>query len=87
MAGRFGTLTLVAAAMLAAAPAVAESGYDAATRVFRLDGGDVTYAFRVAGDGLLQSVYFGRRVRPGDPLDAPDARGLSGFDVEGGCGR
>ncbi|MEH3106865.1 MAG: alpha-galactosidase [Sphingomonas fennica] len=77
---RQGVAALVAAG-LGCAPAAAESGYDAATRLFRLDGGAVTYAFRIAGDGLLQSVYFGPRLRPGDPIDAPDARQMSGFDV------
>lgn len=81
MVGKAGLLTLGALSALAGAPALAESGYDRTTRVFRLDGGNVTYAFRVAGDGLLQSVYFGSRLRGGDPIDAPDARGLSGFDV------
>ncbi|KAB7644880.1 alpha-galactosidase [Polymorphobacter fuscus] len=63
------------------ASASAESAYDAGTRVFRLDGGDVTYAFKVDGQGLLQSVYWGARLANGDPVDSPAIKGLSGFDV------
>jgi alpha-galactosidase len=63
------------------AAARAEAGFDAGRRVFRLDGGAVTYAFRINREGLLQSVYWGARLAAADPVDAPEVRGLSGFDV------
>ncbi len=61
--------------------AVAQASYDAAHRMFRLDGGDVTYAFKVNATGLLQSVYWGKRLPDKAPLAAPELSGLSGFDV------
>jgi len=72
---------LAGTAILPAAPAAAESSFAEQGRVFRLDGGDVTYAFRVNEAGLLQSVYWGRRLGAGDPLVKPELRGHSGFDV------
>lgn len=74
-------LAIAAGALVPMAAPRAESSYDAKRRVFRLDGGRVTYAFKVNADGLLQSVYWGERVSPGDPIDAPRIAGLSGFDV------
>ena len=61
--------------------AAAQASYDAAHRMFRLDGGDVTYAFKVNATGLLQSVYWGKRLPDKAPLAAPELSGLSGFDV------
>ena len=52
-------------------PSVAIASYDAATHVFRLDGGDVTYAFGVTSRGSLASVYWGARLQPNDPLQRP----------------
>jgi alpha-galactosidase len=72
---------IFAATALSHAAAHAEAGFDAGRRVFRLDGGDVTYAFKIDGAGLLQSVYWGARLAAADPIDAPQARALSGFDV------
>ena len=52
--------TLGALAALAfPALAHAEAHFDPATRLFRLDGGSVTYAFGVNSAGALQSVYWG----------------------------
>ncbi|TCP34014.1 alpha-galactosidase [Sphingomonas sp. BK235] len=59
----------------------AQARYDAASRIFRLDGGDVTYAFKVNAAGILQSVYWGKRLPDRAPLAAPELSGLSGFDV------
>jgi len=67
--------------ILMPAPAAAQASYDAAARIFRLDGGDVTYAFKVNATGILQSVYWGRRLPDRAPLAAPELSGLSGFDV------
>ena len=64
-----------------ASPAVAQSSFDAERRMFRLDGGDVTYAFKINGQGILQSVYWGHRLPDKAPLSAPELSGLSGFDV------
>ncbi|WP_420136497.1 alpha-galactosidase [Sphingomonas sp.] len=72
---------ILAATALSHAAAHAEAGFDASRRVFRLDGGDVTYAFKIDAAGLLQSVYWGARLRTTDPIDGPQGRELSGFDV------
>lgn len=61
--------------------AAAEASYDAASKIFRLDGGEVTYAFKVNATGILQSVYWGKRLPDKAPLTAPELSGLSGFDV------
>jgi alpha-galactosidase len=75
-------MTWFLAVSASAVPAVAsaEASYDAAHRMFRLDGGDVTYAFKVNATGLLQSVYWGKRLPDKAPLAAPELSGLSGFD-------
>lgn len=72
---------LACAAAVQSGTAQAEAGFDAARRVFRLDGGAVTYAFKVNKAGLLQSVYWGARLDARDPIDAGEVRALSGFDV------
>nr|AFE82291.1 alpha-galactosidase precursor [Sphingomonas sp. JB13] len=72
---------LAAATMLAAAPAHASAGYDAKTRMFRLDGGGTTYAFGVTDDGYLQAAYWGGRLGADDPIRLTKAQGLSGFDL------
>lgn len=72
---------VLATAALAPAPAFAQASYDSDGRMFRLDGGDVTYAFKVNAQGILQSVYWGRRLPDRAPLTAPELSGLSGFDI------
>lgn len=59
----------------------AESHFDAERKVFRLDGGGVTYAFKVTADGLLQSIYWGARIGELDTIDSPELSAHSGFDV------
>jgi len=44
--------------------------YDTATKVFRLDGGDVSYVFGVNARGELQQLYWGGRVGNGDRFAA-----------------
>ncbi len=44
---------------------------DAATKVFRLDGGAVTYAFGVNPDGRLQTLYWGSSLALDDKLPGP----------------
>lgn len=61
--------------------ALAQANFDAANRIFRLDGGDITYAFKVNAEGILQSVYWGKRLPDRAPLAAPELSGLSGFDI------
>ena len=56
-----------------AEPAKANVIFNASSHVFRLDGGNVTYAFGVNAQGALQSVYWGARLAPGDPLSRPKA--------------
>lgn len=73
-------LLIAQAGAIEAARAAAH--YDARTRVFRLDGGQVTYAFGINPQGQLQSAYWGGRLADGDPLGPlaplPDA---ASFDL------
>src|SRR5262245_52110291 len=65
-----------------AVPASASARFDAATRVFRLDGGQTTYAFGVNENGQLQSAYWGGRLADGDPLGpVKSVAGHSSFDL------
>jgi alpha-galactosidase len=45
-------------------------GYDSATRVFRLDGGNVTYAFGINPRGELQQLFWGGRLAATDHIPA-----------------
>jgi alpha-galactosidase len=72
-----GALTSVACPGLAHA----EAHFDPAARLFRLDGGGVTYAFGVNAAGALQSVYWGPRLAPSDKLEAVAPPDLTGFDT------
>jgi alpha-galactosidase len=60
---------------IVAAPAQQKAGsaisFDSASKVFRLDGGGVTYAMGVNARGELQSVYWGERLAASDALPAP----------------
>ena len=56
--------------------------YDETAHTFRMDGGGVSYVFGVNQNGELQSLYWGKRLRPADPI--PPARvegGSSAFDL------
>jgi alpha-galactosidase len=56
---------------------IAQNGsvrFDATTKVFRLDGGDVSYAFGVNARGELQQLYWGGRLGASDSF--PQARPL-----------
>lgn len=80
--------SLLAAPSMAASKASTEGDaaprYDAAHRVFRLDAGPVTYAMGVNADGMLQTVYWGARLAPEDPLGpAVPAPERSSFDPAG----
>jgi alpha-galactosidase len=56
--------------------------YDETTHTFRMDGAGVSYVFGVNQKGEMQSLYWGKRLRPADPI--PPARavgGTSAFDL------
>ncbi len=56
------------ALLLSTPSAFAASGYDADSRIFRLDGGDVTSAFGISPQGYLQAVYWGGQLADSDKL-------------------
>ena len=56
--------------------------FDTATKVFRLDGGNVTYAFGINARSELQQIYWGGRLAPADALPAAAARPeIASFDL------
>lgn len=77
------TRAILLAAFLSTVPAsaMAQASFDKERRMFRLDGGEVTYAFKINAEGVLQPVYWGTRLPDRAPLAAPELSGLSGFDV------
>jgi alpha-galactosidase len=60
-------------AAMATGGACASVAVNRGTKVFRLDGGGVTYAFGVNGDGRLQTLYWGSALSTTDELAAPVA--------------
>ena len=48
---------------------------ESAERTFRLDGGGMTYALGITSSGSVQTVYWGARLAPDDPLPAAQAVG------------
>jgi alpha-galactosidase len=73
----------VVAPLFFPASAYAEAHYDPAMRLFRLDGGTVTYAFGVNSAGALQPIYWGPRLAASDKLAAKAIPDLSGFEPSG----
>ena len=58
-----------------------DATFDGATKVFRLDGGNVTYAFGVNARGELQQLYWGGRLAVMDQIpQAIPAREWASFD-------
>jgi hypothetical protein len=56
--------------------------YDTAARRFRIDAADISYALGVNEKGELQTLYWGKRLRPGDPIPpAHTEGGTSAFDL------
>src|SRR5262249_25086264 len=56
--------------------------YDETAHTFRMDAAGVSYVFGVNQSGELQTLYWGKRLRPADSI--PEARvneGTSGFDL------
>jgi len=55
--------------------------FQSAEKVFRMDGGETTYAFGVNEQGELQTVYWGGRLSPQDRLHAPQqGHEIASFD-------
>src|SRR5580698_2207840 len=66
----------------AAGAAAGQIRYDETAHTFRMDGAGVSYVFGVNQNGELESLYWGKRLRPADPI--PPARadgGSSAFDL------
>ena len=56
--------------------------YDETAHTFRMDGAGVSYAFGVNQNGEVQTLYWGRRLQPADPIVPASAdRGTSSFDL------
>ncbi len=66
-----GFVVLLAASLVASAQPV-EASFDAASKVFRMDGGRVSYVFGVNAKGELQQLYWGGRLGATDVF--PQAR-------------
>ena len=65
---------LVALFLMLASPLAAQSArvtFDAASKVFRLDGGNISYVFGVNPRGELQQVYWGGRLAETDGIPQP----------------
>ena len=66
----------------AAREATTQIRYDEQAHTFRMDGAGVSYVFGVNQNGELQSLYWGKRLRPADPIPPARAdRGTSAFDL------
>ena len=56
--------------------------YDETTHTFRMDGAGVSYVFGVNQNGELQTLYWGKRLQPGDQISSARADGgTSAFDL------
>src|SRR6187402_1769103 len=79
-AGTFGGLVLTASPLLAeTTPAHVQ--FDSSTRVFRLDGGDVTYVLGVNGSEQVQTLYWGKHLPATEHFDAArPSQGNASFD-------
>jgi alpha-galactosidase len=60
------TVVVLLAATLVASAQSEQASFDAATKVFRLDGGRVSYVFGVNRKGELQQLYWGGRLTATD---------------------
>jgi alpha-galactosidase len=76
----FSAMLLLSASLNASAQS-SSSTFDEASKVFRLDGGNVTYAFGVNARGELQQLYWGGRLGASDRISqAVPAREWASFD-------
>ena len=64
--------------------AAATVRFDEKTRVFRLDGGEATYAFGVDAEGRLQSLHWGGRVADDDIFGPPVPNPAPGLELPSG---
>jgi alpha-galactosidase len=81
MLRRIFSLALLFSSSFVAIAQNAGGSFDASTKVFRLDGGDVTYAFGVNARGELQQLYWGGRLGAADRIpQAVPAREWASFD-------
>ena len=71
----FSVVVVLLAASLATSAQPAVASFDAASKVFRLDGGRVSYVFGVNEKGELQQLYWGGRLGTADVF--PKARAIS----------
>ena len=56
--------------------------FDKQTQVFRIDAADVSYVFGINEKKAIQTLYWGKRLRPGDPISpAHTEGGTSAFDL------
>lgn len=69
--------------ILPSGQAVAGATFAQASKVFRLDGGNVTYAFGVTEAGVLQSIYWGPRLAASDTFEARAPRRVASIDPTG----
>ncbi len=75
------TLPLLLSAAAGTSLPAQTSAYDPQSHVLRISGGNVTYAMGVDGEGALQTVYWGARLAPSDPLPRPHHEGRA-FDFD-----
>ncbi len=58
--------------------------YDSATKVFRLDGADVSYVLGINERSEVQTLYWGKRLASSDTLaEAKSSDPISGLSVAG----
>jgi len=77
----FSLLVLMLVGVAGSLPQTAGTSFDSANKVFRLDGGDVSYVFGVNSRGELQQVYWGGRLAAADHFaSAEPVREWASFD-------
>src|SRR5271154_6376960 len=77
----FSTEAAFLAIVLMAHAQTSPVSFDPTAKVFRLDGGNVTYVFGVNARGELQQIYWGGRLAPSDGFAQPEPlREWASFD-------
>src|ERR1035441_1158971 len=74
MASLLCAILLIAAPVFAVAQPAHTSAFDPASKVFRLDGGGVSYIFGINPRGELQQLYWGAKLGATDALDRKSTR-------------
>ena len=78
-------LVSISILLLGGACAHAAATFDPAHRIFRLDGGQSSYAFGIDTDGMVKPVYWGPRLPPGEELHiTPGNPHLASFETRTG---